>query len=241
MKQLNNKIAVVTGGNSGIGYEIAMKLSEQGAKVAIFDKKINNIEAGDNLFLYQGDLKQLSEIENFYKSVYQVFGKIDIIAASAGIGKIADLNEVTEKLFDEIISINLKGTYFTVQKSLNYINDNSSIILISSTAAHRAVPGKSIYAATKAAISRLAKNFAADLAHRKIRVNAISPGTIKTPMLGNDLSDDFMKKIGNHIPFKYIGSPNDIAEYAVFLASDKSKYITGTDLTIDGGLSNFIV
>lgn len=240
MNNLKNKIAVVTGGSSGIGHAIATKLLKHGAKVAIFDKTINKNDCKD-LYSYKGDLRKISELEDFYNKVLKLFGKVDILVASAGIGKIAHISEVTENLFDEIISVNLKGTYFTVQKSLNYINDGASIILISSTAAHRAVPGKSIYAATKAAISRLAKNFAADLTEKKIRVNAISPGTIKTPMLGNDLSDDFMDKIGNHIPLKYIGSPDDIAEYAIFLASDKSKYITGTDLTIDGGLSNFIV
>jgi len=124
---------------------------------------------------------------------------------------------------------------------VKYLNNSASIILVSSTAAHRSVSGNSVYSSTKAAISRMVKNFAADLADRRIRVNAVSPGTIETPMLGSNRSDEFMAKIANHIPFKSIGDPDDIANYVLFLASDKSKYITGTDLTIDGGLTGFIV
>ena len=245
MKELEGKVAVVTGGNSGIGLAIAKLFVDNGASVAVFDKDTGSFDdliyKNKKLLWIEGDLKKLSDIDKLFNKTLDKFGRIDIIVASAGVGKIADLEDVTEELFDAIVDVNYKGTFFTVQKSINFLNDNASIILISSTAAHRAVPGKSIYASTKAAISRLAKNFAADLVYRKIRVNAISPGTIETPMLGADISKDFMKKIGNHIPFKHIGSPDDIAQYALFLASDKSKYITGTDLTVDGGLSGFVV
>ena len=244
MKELADKVAVVTGGNSGIGLAITDIFIKNGAKVVIFDKNIDGVinkYNNPNVISVEGDLRNLSDIDKLYTCAFDNFGKIDIIAASAGVGKVVDINDITEELFDQIVDVNYKGTFFTVQKSVKYLNNNASIILISSTAAHRAVHGKSIYASTKAAISRLAKNFAADLAHKQIRVNAVSPGTIDTPMLGADLSEDFMRKIGSHIPFKYIGSPDNIAEYALFLASDKSIYITGTDLTIDGGLSGFIV
>lgn len=241
---LKNKIAVVSGGNSGIGFAIVKLFLANGAKVAVFDRSIHRLESeieSSNLFVKKGDLRKLSDISSFYDEVHEKFGKIDILAASAGISKMADIESVTEEMFDSVVDVNFKGTFFTVQKSVKYLKDKASVILISSTAAHRAVAGKSIYAATKAAISQLAKNFAADLASKKIRVNAISPGTIQTPMLGENLSREFMRKIGDRIPFKSIGSPQDIADYALFLASDRSAYITGTDLTVDGGLSSFTV
>jgi len=240
---LDGKVAVVTGGNSGIGSAIAMLLKNNGAKVVIFDKNIDNNQdkRDENILYIEGDLTNLSDIDNLYKQTFDTFGKIDIIAASAGVCSKLKIDDITEEFFDKIVDVNYKGTFFTIQKAIKYLNNSASIILVSSTAAHRAVSGNSVYSSTKAAISRMAKNFAADLADRRIRVNAVSPGTIETPMLGNNRSEEFISKIASHIPFKNIGEPDDIANYVLFLASDKSKYITGTDLTIDGGLSGFVV
>jgi NAD(P)-dependent dehydrogenase (short-subunit alcohol dehydrogenase family) len=244
MYNLNNKVAVVTGGNSGIGAAIAMLLKDNGAKVVIFDKNISDVHKKLNstsLLYIEGDLTKLEDLDNLYRRTFEAFGKIDIIAASAGVCDKLKIDDITEEFFDKIVNVNYKGTFFTVQKSIKYLNNSASIILVSSTAAHRAVSGNSVYSSTKAAISRMVKNFAADLADRKVRVNAVSPGTIETPMLGSNRSEEFMNKIVSHIPFKNIGEPDDIANYVLFLASDKSKYITGTDLVIDGGLSGFVV
>ena len=244
MNDLNGKVAVVTGGNSGIGFAIAMSLKNNGAKVVVFDKNITDskkILKKEDFICVQGDLTNLKDIDRLYNETFDAFGKIDIIAASAGVCDKLKIDDITEDFFDKIVNVNYKGTFFTVQKAVKYLNNSASIILVSSTAAHRAVSGNSVYSSTKGAISRMVKNFAADLADRKIRVNAVSPGTIETPMLGNNRNDGFMSKIANCIPFKNIGEPDDIANYVLFLASDKSKYITGTDLVIDGGLSGFIV
>ena len=244
MYNLDGKVAVITGGNSGIGSAIAALFIRNGAKVVIFDKDITNsgkIQNNENILCFQGNLTNLEDIDMLYKQAFDAFGKIDIIVASAGVCAKLKVDDITEEFFDKIVNVNYKGTFFTVQKAIKYLNNSASIILVSSTAAHRAVSGNSVYSSTKAAISRMVKNFAADLADRKIRVNAVSPGTIETPMLGNNRSKEFTTKIANFIPFKEIGEPDDIANYVLFLASGKSKYITGTDLTIDGGLSGFVV
>ncbi|MCP4177611.1 MAG: SDR family oxidoreductase [bacterium] len=242
MYSLDKKVAVVTGGGSGIGSAIAVLMRDNGAKVVIFDKHISETKQNDkNMLCIEGDLTNLEDIDNLYKQTFDVFGKIDIIAASAGVCDKLIIEDITEEFFDNIVNVNYKGTFFTVQKAVKYLNSSASIILVSSTAAHRSVSGNSVYSSTKAAISRMVKNFAADLADRKIRVNAVSPGTIETPMLGSNRSEEFISKIAAYIPFRDIGKPEDIANYVLFLASDKSKYITGTDLTIDGGLSGFIV
>jgi len=163
-------------------------------------------------------------IDKLYQQTFDAFGKIDIIAASAGVCDKLKIDDITEEFFDKIVNVNYKGTFFTIQKAVKYLNNSASIILVSSTAAHRSVSGNSVYSSTKAAISRMVKNFAADLADRRIRVNAVSPGTIETPMLGSNRSDEFMAKIASHIPFKNIGDPDDIANYVLFLASDNNDF-----------------
>jgi NAD(P)-dependent dehydrogenase (short-subunit alcohol dehydrogenase family) len=241
MNILKNKTAVITGANSGIGLAIAQKYYNEGANVVIFDINTENV---DNLFeknrslIVKGSLKNIEDIQQLFDKASKKFKNgIDILAASAGICQKRNLQDIDEEFFDSIVDVNYKGTFFTVQKSVKYLNNDASVILISSTAAHRTVAENSVYSSTKAAISKLAKSFAADLVGRKIRVNSISPGTIDTPMFGN-MPKEFINKISNSVPMKKIGKPNDIAKYALFLASDSSSYITGTDIVIDGGLSS---
>jgi NAD(P)-dependent dehydrogenase (short-subunit alcohol dehydrogenase family) len=241
MNILKNKTAVITGANSGIGLAIAKIFYNAGANVVVFDintENVSNIFEKDKSLIIKGNLKNISDIQLLFDKASNKFKNgIDIIVASAGICHKRNLQNIDENFFDSIVDVNYKGTFFTVQKGEKHLNNNGSVILISSTAAHRTVAENSVYSSTKAAISKLAKSFAADLVDRKIRVNSISPGTIDTPMLGN-MPKEFINKISNSVPMKKIGKPDDIAEYALFLASDSSSYITGTDIVIDGGLSS---
>ena len=241
MNILKNKTAVITGANSGIGLSLAKKFYNEGSNIVLFDVdtgNINNIFEKNRSLIINGNLKKINDIQRLYDKASNKFTNgIDILVASAGICIKKHIREIDEVFFDNIVDVNYKGTFFTIQKGEKYLNNNASVILISSTAAHRTVAENSVYSSTKAAISKMAKSFAADLVNRKIRVNSISPGTINTPMLGN-MPKEFINKISDSVPMKKIGQPNDIAEYALFLASNSSSYITGTDIVIDGGLSS---
>ena len=241
MQTLENKTAVITGGNSGIGLAIAGKLKDAGANIIVFDLLTDNadMQLGKNVTTVNGDLKKISDIENLFGVVRKKYPDgIDILVASAGVCKKRKINEIDEEFFDSVVDVNYKGTFFTVQKSVAQLNYGASVILISSTAAHRTAFANSVYSTTKSAVSKMAKCFAADLADKKIRVNSVSPGSIDTPML-NSMAQEFIEKIAEKVPFKQIGTSEDIANYVHFLATDASKYITGTDIVIDGGLSSF--
>lgn len=242
MQLLKNKVAVITGGSAGIGLSIAQLFASEGAKVVITGRsetklsEARNTFKNDTVLALRGDTSQISEINAIYKEVFSKFGKIDILVANAGIGKVANVDTVDESFFDEIVNINYKGVYFTIQKAIPILNKNASVVLISSIHTYMGIPGRSVYASTKAAITQLTKNFAADLLERKIRVNSVSPGFTNTTMLSM-ASSEFRKKIKEKIPLKRFAAPKEVAQVALFLASDKSSYITGTDIVVDGGLS----
>lgn len=251
MSKLTNKVTVITGGNSGIGFGIAEAFKNEGAVGTITGRNeatLNaSVEALDNRFIgIKGDVTNMRDLEQVFKKTYDRFGKIDALVVNAGgvvdgvpMGAITD---VTEEGYDGYMDLNLKSAYFTVQKALPYLNDGASIILIGSSAAHRAAPGMAIYSAAKAAVISLAKGLSLDLLPRKIRVNTLSPGSIDTPAFDKMVPQeqlDAVKQVWIDItPVGRQGIPADIGKAAVFLASDDSTFIVGTEILSDGGMTN---
>ena len=251
MSKLKNKVTVVTGGNSGIGFGIAEAFKNAGA-VGTFagrnEKTLNTaVDAlGSGFIGITGDVTNGNDLENIFKKTFEKFGKIDAIAVNAGgivdgvaMGTVSD---TTEESYDKYMDLNLKSAYFTVQKALPYLNDGASIILIGSSAAHRAAPGMAVYGAAKAAIVSLAKGLSLDLLSRKIRVNTLSPGSIDTPVFGKLVPEEHLEQVKqvwiDITPVGRQGLPSDIGNAAVFLASDESAFIVGTEILSDGGLTN---
>jgi NAD(P)-dependent dehydrogenase (short-subunit alcohol dehydrogenase family) len=245
MKRLEGKVAVVTGGNSGIGLATAKRLQEEGAKVAIagrsrktLDEAVRSI--GNGVVAVQADVAKLSELDKLYAEVSKKLGKIDVLFVNAGVAKFAPLAETSESLYDENFDINIKGAYFTIQKALPFLNDGASIILNTSVAGSTGNPGASAYSATKAALRSLARTAAAELVGRGIRVNTVAPGPIVTPILGRtglpkEAVDEFTKRIVERVPMKRFGQPEEVAGAVAFLASQDASYITGVEINVDGG------
>ena len=239
-----NKVAVVTGGSSGIGLAAAKMLVKEGARVAICGRDAASLaEAAKEygVLAIQADVSKLADIDRFYREVAAAFGKIDFLFANAGIYKAAALEETTEDMFDELIAVNIKGLFFTVQKALPYLNDGAAVVLNSSVLNQKAWAGNSIYAATKAAVRSLARGFAADLIGRQIRVNAVSPGPTFTPIFGRlGLPEAELQAIADQIlagvPLKRFGQPDDIANTALFLGSSEASFMTGAEIVVDGGM-----
>lgn len=244
MKEFSNKVAVVTGGSSGIGLSIAAKLSQEGAKVILFGRNQKRLEKAastlKNTISVQGDVCKVADLDRLYQKAQETFGKIDILVAAAGIAEPRHVKDVDERFFDDIVNTNYKGLYFSIQRSLPYLNQGASIVLISSVAAHIVWPAHSVYSSTKAAVSYLAKSFASDLMESGIRVNALSPGFVDTPMYDElkKNSPEVLPVLENNIPMKRFATVDEITAAALFLASSQSSYITGTDLLIDGGLNS---
>jgi len=250
MSKLINKVVVITGGNSGIGFGIAEALKNEGAKGVIVGKNQETLDSsvaqlGADFIAINADVTNVAELERVFKETYEKFGKIDVIAANAGgavtgasFGSVADIGEAD---FDKTIDLNLKSVYFTVHKALPYMNDGASIILIGSNAAHRAYPSFSLYGATKAAVIHFAKGFSNDLLGRRIRVNVISPGTTDTPVFDKFVPIEQLEAVKNYwagvMPIGRIGQPSDIGKTAVFLASDDSSFMLGAELLVDGGMT----
>ncbi|MBI5120548.1 MAG: SDR family oxidoreductase [Rhodospirillales bacterium] len=247
MAKLEGKVAVITGGNSGMGLETAKRFAKEGARVAILGRDPSTLdkavaEIGHDVLAVKGDVSNLSDLDAFYARVKSAFGKIDILFANAGVGGMAPLGAITEEHFDRLIGINLKGVVFTVQKALPLMPDGSSIILNSSIAARKGMEAFSIYSATKAAVRSLARGWTTDLRARRIRVNSISPGPIQTPIFGKmGLTEEqiagFGQAITPQIPQGRFGGGDEIAGAALFLASDDSSYVSGIDLCVDGGMA----
>lgn len=251
MSKLKNKVAVITGGNSGIGYGIAEAFRNEGAKGVITGRNEKTLEQavellGESFVGVKGDVTNIDDLESIFKKTSDQFGKLDILVVNAG-GIVdgvpmAAIDEVTEENYDLYMDLNLKSAYFSVQRSLPYLNDGASIILIGSSAAHRAAPGMTIYGAAKAAMIFLAKGLSLDLLARKIRVNTISPGSIDTPVFAKIVPEEQLQQVKQMwvdiTPVGRQGIPSDIGNAAVFLASDDSTFIVGTEILADGGLSN---
>ena len=245
--KLEGKIAIITGGNSGIGLATAKRLVSEGAYVFITGRRQKEIdtavsEIGKNVMGIQGDVSNLADLDRLYNTVKDQKGRLDILFANAGIAQFAPLGEISEEHFDSIFRINVKGLLFTVQKALPLFQNGGSIILNASIGSSKGFEETSVYSATKAAVRSFARTWTADLRHRKIRVNAISPGPIDTPIFSSltqneEQMDQFKNYIVNTVPMGRMGSPDEIAKVVSFLASNESSYITGIELFVDGGLA----
>lgn len=243
MSDLTGKTAVITGGNSGMGYETARKFKELGANVIITGR---NQEALDKAASELGvkailaDQSKLGELDQMVAQVKEQFGKIDVLFVNAGIAAFAPLEHVSEDQFDNLMNINFKGAFFTLQKFLPVLNDGASVINLSSINAYTGMPNTAVYAASKAALNSLTRTAAYELAPRHIRVNSVNPGPVNTAIFGKlgmpeEAIKDFATAMQNRIPLKRFGEPEDIANLVAFLASDESSFITGAEYNIDGG------
>ena len=245
MRDLNGKIAVVTGGNSGIGYASAKKLKERGANVIITGRSAEKVETASKELGVTGfvaDVKNLNAMDNLVSNVENQFGKVDILFVNAGIFAPAPIGQISEEMFDNQMGINFKGALFTIEKFLPILNDGSSIINLSSVNAYTGMPNTAVYAASKAALNSYTRTAATELAPRKIRINSINPGPIATPIfektgMPEAQLKEFSEAMQNRIPLKRFGQPEDVANLVCFLASDEASFITGGEYNIDGGIN----
>ena len=241
MTSLKNKVAVITGGNSGIGYATAKTLRDAGATVIITGRRKEAVEAAAQELNVNGliaDQSVLTDIEKLSAAVAERSGKIDILLINAGVTKFAPIESMTESMFDEIMDVNFKGAYFTLSKFIPVLNDNASVILLSSTSATISPPGASVYAASKAALNAVMKIAALELASRKIRVNSVSPGPVATEIMNKlGLDKGVEQQMIGSIPLARLGKPDEVANLILFLAGDNASFITGSNFLIDGGQS----
>ena len=247
MKRLEGKVALVTGGNSGIGLATARRLREEGAKVVISGRNQKTLDEavqkiGKDVLAVRADVSNTDDLDKLYAAISQKFGKIDVLFANAGIYKFAPATATTSELYDELFDINAKGVYFTIQKALPVLNDGASIIINTSIASQIGLVNGSVYAATKSALRSFTRSLAAELVDRKIRVNAVSPGPIDTPEgfartgLPKEQVEQFVRDVIAKVPMKRIGQPSEIASAVAFLASTDASFITGAEVPVDGGL-----
>ncbi|MET3036044.1 glucose 1-dehydrogenase [Chryseobacterium sp. NRRL B-14859] len=244
MKNLTNKIALVTGGNSGIGYATAKEFLELGATTIITGRRKQAVEdaAGEiGAIPLIADQSKLADIEQLVKEVQEQFGKLDILFINAGItGEATLISDAKEDNFDSVMDINLKGAYFTLSKFIPVLNDGASVIFLSSNVASMNKPQSSVYQASKAALNTIAKTAALELADRKIRVNTVSPGPTRTEVLNKsydaEMVDGIWDNLAQILPLKKVGKPEDVAKMVTYLASDAASFITGSDFVIDGGM-----
>lgn len=247
--KLEGKVAIVTGGNSGIGLATAKRFVAEGAHVFITGRRQAELDAavkeiGDpaRATAVQSDVSKLAELDRLYDTVKRIKGRVDVVFANAGMAEFGRLGEISENQFDKHFNVNVKGLLFTVQKALPLMPDGGSIILNASIVASKGMESFSVYSATKAAVRSFARTWTTDLRGRNIRVNAISPGPIETPAIdvlagGKEESKEFKKGMASQVPLGRVGTPDEIAKAAVFLASDDSSYVTGIELFVDGGMA----
>lgn len=246
MSRLQNKVALITGGNSGIGLATAKEFVEQGATVIITGRSHTSLEQAKKELNGQvhtilSNTSKLDDIRNLAKEVQQITPHLDVVFVNAGIGKFAPIEAVTEEHYDEQFNTNVKGAYFTIQELLPLVKDGGSIILNTSVNAHMGMATSSIYSATKAALLTFARTLSAELLPRRIRVNAISPGPVTTPILGKtgipaDQLDGVKSSLQSQVPLGRFGDPAEIAKVATFFASDDSTFVLGAELIADGGM-----
>ena len=242
MGKLEGKVAVITGGSSGMALESAMRFVEEGAYVFITGRKQEKLDEavkliGRNVTGVRGDAANLDDLDRLFETVKREKGKIDVLYASAGIGEAVPLGEITEQHFDSTFGLNTRGTLFTVQKALPLLKDGSSIFMTGSVASLKGFPGYSVYAASKATLHAFARGWLNELKGRNIRVNVLHPGPIATSMPDEVLTPEAKRMFESLIPRGTMGRPEEIAAVAVFLASDDSSFVNGLELSVDGGFS----
>ena len=247
MKRFEGKVAMVTGGNSGIGLAAAKAFAREGAQVAVTGRDEGTLknaekEIGSGALAIRADAARIADLDAAMAKVRDQFKRIDALFVNAGIGKFVPIAEVTEAMFDEIVAINLKGAFFTVQKALPLMARGSAVVLNASINAHIGLPGTTVYGATKAAVVNMAKTMSADLAERGIRVNAVSPGPVETPIFGragisSEQSRQTKEWLQDQTLVKRMAQPEEIAEAVLYLSSDVSSFVVGAELVIDGGMT----
>jgi NAD(P)-dependent dehydrogenase (short-subunit alcohol dehydrogenase family) len=247
MGKLDGKIALITGGNSGIGLATAKEFVKEGAYVFVTGRRQKELaaaveEIGKNAAGVQGDTTNLADLDRLYDQIKQQKGRLDIVFANAGIAKAAPLGSITEDLYQSIFDVNVKGVLFTVQKALPLMPDGAAIVLNASIVGSKGLASNSVYSATKAAVRSFARTWTTDLKSRRIRVNAISPGSTDTPGFGeligsSGAGQQRLKMLSTTVPLGRLGRPEEIAKAVVFLASDDASFITGVDLFVDGGFA----
>jgi NAD(P)-dependent dehydrogenase (short-subunit alcohol dehydrogenase family) len=245
-ERFKDKVAVVTGGNSGIGLATAKAFVREGAKVAITGRsdatlKVAQKELGPDALVIKADMSKVAEIASAMDQIKRKFGRIDALFVNAGIGKFVPFEEVTEEFFDLTMATNLRGVFFTVQKAAPLFSKGAAVVLNASVNAHLGMPASSVYGASKAAVVNLAKTLSADLLARGVRVNVVSPGPIATPILDRmglpeKETREIKERIAEQVPLKRFGQPEDIASAVLYLTSTESVYILGTELVVDGGM-----
>ncbi|MBB3348324.1 SDR family NAD(P)-dependent oxidoreductase [Sphingomonas sp. BK069] len=238
MARLDGKLAVVTGASSGIGLAIAKAFISEGARVIVTgrrEKELGDAVAalGDAAVSFRGDVSSLADLDRLFGTIAQA-GPIDVLVANAGVAEIQTLDDMTEEHFDRLFSTNVKGTAFTVQKALPLLRDGASIILIGSVAGVKGTAGLGVYGATKAALRNFVRSWTIELKDRRIRSNVVSPGPIDTPGTQR-MSAEAFRKLASTVPMGRVGTPEEVAEVVVFLASDASSFISGTEVFVDGG------
>lgn len=246
MSKLQGKIAVVTGGNSGIGLASAQLFKEEGATVIINARNAQRLEEtkkelGDTFDVIQADFSKTSEIESFFNQVGEKYGKIDVLFLNAGVAPFAPVEQVDEASFDYLFNVNVKGVFFGVQKAIPFLNEGSSVVFTTSVVNQMGMENASAYAATKAAVGSLTKTLANELIGRGIRVNSLSPGPIETPIFGKigldeEQLNEMAQGIISQVPLGRMGQAEELAKAALFLVSDDSSYVVGTELVVDGGM-----